>query len=401
MNSERFKKAEKIYHAALELDPDRRPHFLEEECGGDFELKREIESLLSFDNNPASFIDGSPDDLAAKLLAKKREIPGSLVNKKIGRYRVEKILGIGGMGTVYLATDTRLARPVALKVLASEIVRDRDRVQRFMHEARAASALNHPHILTVYEFDEFTDEEDETLHFISMEFVEGKTLDNLIYSDKTSTTELFKYLAQAAKGLAKAHAAGIIHRDLKPENIMVSNDGYAKILDFGLAKLTDTEHELHILQQHKSRSGVILGTLGYMSPEQAQGKRDIDERSDIFALGCVLYEAVAKRKAFEADSAIDSLHKIIHAEPAPLKEIYPNVPAELEELVAKCLEKDPTDRYRNASHIARLLEKISTETIDQSKPFISSNEAKTIIREKKITRESPARSFSGQRRQVT
>lgn len=400
MNTDRFKKIEEIYHAALEISPEKQASFLENECGGDIELKKEIEVLLYFEENPIGIINSSPEDLAAEMFSE-RENAKKFVNKMIGRYKVRKILGEGGMGTVYLADDTRLARPVALKVLPAEMVRDNDRLQRFMHEARAASALNHPHILTVHEIDEFIDEKGETIPFISMEYVEGKTLDQLIYSNKTSTNEILQFLSQTAQGLAKAHSAGIIHRDLKPENIMVSNDGYAKILDFGLAKLTDTENELHKLQQHRSRSGVILGTLGYMSPEQARGKPDIDERSDIFAFGCILYEAVAKRKAFEAEMTIDALHQIIHSEPASLKTSNSIIPDVLIHLVEQCLQKDPKKRFFKAAQIAGLLQSISTEKIDRSAALNLSGEQQTVIIDQAATQESFSRSISGQRRQVT
>ncbi len=400
MNSERSKKVEEIFRKALELDAEDQTEYLNEVCGEDTELKNEIAALISFENSPKSSIEKRADDFAAEIISKPTK-PASLVGKKVGRYQVESILGIGGMGTVYLAIDTRLARQVALKVLPPEIVRDEDRVQRFMHEARAASALNHPHILTVYELGEYTEVNRDAIHFISMEFVEGVTFDRLIYEKKTPPSKLLGYLVQVAKGLAKAHAAGIVHRDLKPENIMVSNDGYAKILDFGLAKLTDAEHKLHELQQHKSRSGVILGTLGYMSPEQAQGSPEIDARSDIFAFGCILYETMAGSKAFEGENAIDSLHKIIHSAPSPVQQKNPNVSDELAELIAKCLAKNPAERFQNSMQIAVHLEDIASRTVSEIQLPASDQHAKTIIRNKNSTRASSSLSFSGQRRQVT
>ncbi|REJ77938.1 MAG: hypothetical protein DWQ47_16400 [Acidobacteria bacterium] len=321
--------------------------------------------------------------------------------RELGRYQIEKVLGEGGMGTVYLARDSRLARPVALKVLSSDVVKDRDRVERFKHEARSASALNHPHILTVYELGEAEDEGGRPVHYISMEFVEGSTFDELIYSNKARDSKIIQFLAQVAKGLSKAHSAGIVHRDLKPENIMVSDDGYAKILDFGLAKLTDTETVLHELQQHRSRSGMILGTLGYMSPEQAKGLREIDHRSDIFSFGCILYEAIARQKAFESDIAIDSLHKIVHSDPVPLSEVAPGLSSELVELVTACLRKSPDKRPSSTSVIAESLERLAAGFTEAFPPAVPSSDARTIIRNKASTREGSSLSFSGQRRQVT
>ena len=400
MNSDRFKIIEEIYHAALDFSPEKRALFLETECGGDVELKKEIEALLYFEENPLGFIDDSPEDLAAELFSE-NETNKNLLDKKIGRYKIQKILGEGGMGTVYLARDTRLARPVALKIFPPELVKNEDRLQRFIHEARSASALNHPHILTVYEIDEFVQDDGETIHFIAMEFVDGRTLEDLIYSAKIPTEDLLKYLAQVAEGLSKAHSAGIIHRDLKPENIMVSDDGYAKILDFGLAKLTDAENELHQLQKHKSRSGVILGTLGYMSPEQAQGKTDIDERSDIFSFGCILYEAITKKKAFEAETTIDALYKIIHSEPAPVTDFFQNISPELKNLLEKCLAKSPEKRFQKIKDAATILQKLSLKSFDELQNQKSFAENKTKIFDKAATSPTISKQFSAQRRQVT
>ncbi len=400
MKRGRFRKIEEIYHAALEVPTGARAAFLEDKCGSDLEIKNEVKTLLQFERSSASFLEDSPADVAAMMFSD-RENADNLVNTTLGRYRIDKVLGEGGMGTVYLAYDTRLARQVALKILPAGMVSNTDRVQRFMHEARAASALNHPHILTVYEIDEIVGENGETTHFISMEYIDGKTLNQLIYKEKTPAGELLTYLSQAASGLAKAHAAGIIHRDLKPENIMVSVDGYAKILDFGLAKLSDTEHELSELQQHRSRPGVILGTLGYMSPEQALGRTDIDARSDIFAFGCILYEALTRKKAFEAETTIDALHMIIHGEPKPLKSIDPNIPDELCEIVKRCLAKERKGRFREASRIAALIKGASVEGLfDRTLPFPVSGQLTTSIHGKE-TGKGHSRSISGQRRQVT
>src|SRR5947207_6645954 len=240
---------------------------------------------------------------------------------KLGRYEIRAKLGEGGMGEVYLAEDTQLHRKVALKVLPAEVASNQDRMRRFDQEAQAAAALNHPNIAHIYEIGE-----SEGTHFIAMEFVDGSTLRELINHQQTDPAKLLRHLQHVAQGLAKAHAAGIVHRDLKPDNIMVTREGHAKILDFGLAKLLEpaklsgsdsSELATAIMPQH-STPGAVMGTVGYMSPEQAQGKtNEIDHRSDIFSFGCILFETATGRKPFEGDSIVKSLHMMIY-EPAPL-----------------------------------------------------------------------------------
>src|SRR5213080_2620010 len=235
----------------------------------------------------------------------------------LGRYEIRSKIGEGGMGEVYLAQDTKLDRKVALKILPAEVASHRDRMERFVREAKAAAALNHQNIAHIYEIDE-----SDGTHFIAMEFVDGFTLRHLIHEKRTDLPKLLRYLQHVADGLAKAHAAGIVHRDLKPDNVMITRDGHAKILDFGLAKLVepqkssggDASSEMATqLLAHHSTPGMVMGTAGYMSPEQAQGKvKEIDHRSDIFSFGCILFEAATGRKAFEGKDALDSLHKIVH-----------------------------------------------------------------------------------------
>src|SRR5437588_879037 len=219
---------------------------------------------------------------------------------KLGRYEIRSQLGKGGMGEVYLAQDTKLERKVALKIFPAELTSNQDRMRRFTREAKAAAALNHPNIAHIYEIGE-----DEGIHFIAMEFIDGVTLRAKIHREQADLKKLLRYLHHAAEGLAKAHAVGIVHRDLKPDNVMITRDGHAKVLDFGLAKLVEPQRAsgtgssdiaTAILQQH-SKPGMILGTVGYMSPEQAQGKtKDIDQRSDIFSFGCILFEAVTGQR---------------------------------------------------------------------------------------------------------
>ena len=224
---------------------------------------------------------------------------------KLGRYEIRSKIGEGGMGEVYLGEDLQLRRRVALKILPLEVASNKDRMRRFTQEAQAAAALNHPHIAHIYEIGEA-----DGLHFISMEFVDGLTLRQLVHDQHTDLTKLLRYLQQVADGLAKAHASGIVHRDLKPDNIMVTRDGHAKVLDFGLAKLIEPQQPIGtratgssevataLMPQH-STPGAVMGTVGYMSPEQAQGKTtEIDQRSDIFSFGCILFEAVTGQKPF-------------------------------------------------------------------------------------------------------
>jgi serine/threonine protein kinase/tetratricopeptide (TPR) repeat protein len=287
---------------------------------------------------------------------------------KLGRYEIRSRLGAGGMGEVYLAEDTRLHRKVALKILPADLASNRDRMRRFEQEATAAAALNHPNIAHIYEIGEV-----DGVNFIAMEFIEGQTLREFIHSRQTDLTKLLRYLQHVAEGLAKAHAAGIVHRDLKPDNIMITRDGHAKILDFGLAKLIEpqqtsiptsdavSEAATAILQQH-STPGVVLGTVGYMSPEQAQGRtNEIDGRSDIFSFGCILYEAVTGHKAFEGKDAIDTLNKIIREPVRPISEFRSDAPNHLQRIVRRCLAKDPDERYQTIKDIALELKELRHE----------------------------------------
>jgi serine/threonine-protein kinase len=284
----------------------------------------------------------------------------------ISHYRIISKIGAGGMGEVYLARDTRLNRQIALKVLPGELTARKERLQRFQQEAQAAAALNHPNIAHIYEIGE-----SDGVNFIAMEYVEGATLREKIHREQTELRKLLRYLQQVAEGLAKAHAAGIVHRDLKPDNVMITRDGYAKILDFGLAKLTEQtkpqgieapleEAPTAVLRQPLSTPGSVMGTVGYMSPEQAQG-RAVDHRSDIFSFGCILYEAATGQRAFESESTIDTLHKIVHGPVPPVKEANPAAPADLTRIVRRCLAKDPDERYQSIKEAAIELRELRRE----------------------------------------
>ncbi len=288
------------------------------------------------------------------------------VGAKLGRYEILSQLGVGGMGEVYLAKDTKLDRNVAMKILPADLAVSRERMLRFVQEAKAAAALNHPNVAHVYEIGEH-----DGLNFIAMEFVEGKTLREKIHYERTELRKLVKYLQQVAGGLAKAHAAGIVHRDLKPDNIMITRDGYAKILDFGLAKLieiptpgpdggTISDAATVALEPH-SIPGRLMGTVGYMSPEQAQGKTQIDHRSDIFSFGCMLFEAVTKQRPFQGESNVQSLYKICYEPARPIREFDPNAPNDLQRIIRRCLAKDPEERYQSIQDIGLELKELRRE----------------------------------------
>jgi serine/threonine-protein kinase len=287
------------------------------------------------------------------------------IGQQLGRYEVRSKIGEGGMGEVYLAEDTRLHRNVALKILPPDLAANKDRIRRFEQEATAAAALNHPNVAHIYEIGE-----SDGVNFIAMEFIDGVTLRAKIHQEEAELRRLLRYLQHVAEGLAKAHAAGIVHRDLKPDNIMITRDGYAKILDFGLAKLLEhrtlsdadsSEVATAVMSQH-STPGAILGTVGYMSPEQAQGKvKDLDHRSDIFSFGCILFESATGKKPFEGDSVVKSLHMVIYEAAPSITELNPALPTELQRIVKRCLAKDPDERYQSIKDVAIELKDLRRE----------------------------------------
>ncbi|HTF38521.1 MAG TPA: serine/threonine-protein kinase, partial [Blastocatellia bacterium] len=363
MKPQRWQEIDRIFAAALEHEPAARPEFLDEACAGDEQLRQEVESLLANDI-PESLVGADAVNEAKSLLEKRAE---EIPTERIGRYQIIKALGVGGMGRVYLAVDEQLNRPVAVKLLSNYNASEAERMRRFVLEAQAAAALNHPNIAHVYEIGD-----DNGTKFIAMEFVDGETLRQKIRA-KGELKLLLKHMLQVAEGLAKAHANGIVHRDLKPDNIMITRDGHAKILDFGLAKLLEptgpepdhggagsSEAETAMIRVQHSTPGVVMGTVGYISPEQAQAK-SVDQRSDIFAFGCILYEIATGRKPFTGDSIIDTLHKIIH-EPAPaITDINPSASPQLQRVVRKCLAKEPEKRYQTIRDAANDLEELMTE----------------------------------------
>ena len=291
-----------------------------------------------------------------------------MTGQTIGHYRILEQLGAGGMGIVYKALDMHLDRLVAIKVLPPEKVADAERKRRFVQEAKAASALNHPNIITIYDIAS-----ENGIDFIAMEYVPGKALNQLIMRKGLPVGEALKYAVQIADALAAAHAAGIIHRDLKPGNVMVSGaperSGFVKVLDFGLAKLTDKvesgEREFtETIRQDEAPStgeGTIVGTVSYMSPEQAEGKK-VDARSDIFSFGALLYEMVTGRRAFQGDSKLSTLSAILREEPKPASQVVEGLPRELERIIARCLRKSPERRFQAMPDLKVALEELKEES---------------------------------------
>src|SRR5438552_7985434 len=343
MTPERWEQVGKLYQAALALPPDERENFLDEACGDDTAMRREVESLLAADSDAGNFLAAGAMKDAAKMLVEDKSLMP--IGKKLGHYQILSLLGAGGMGEVYLAEDTRLKRKVALKLLPAGLTANQDRLRRFEQEAQAASALNRPNIITIHEFGQV-----DGLNFIVTEFIAGETLRQRMATARLNLATVLDVATQTAGALAGAHAAGIVHRDLKPENIMVRPDGLIKVLDFGLAKLTepgtsDVEGEAPTVARMDTKMGAIMGTAQYMSPEQARGLK-VDARTDIFSLGVVLYEMLAGRAPFVGETTADTISVLLHEEAQPLSTLAPDTPAELQHIVSKALRKDKEERYQ-------------------------------------------------------
>ena len=302
---------------------------------------------------------------------------------QLGRYEIRSKLGAGGMGEVYLARDTEIGRDVAIKVLPSSFSTDRDRLHRFQQEACAAGALNHPNILSIYDVGKH-----DGFPYVVSELLEGETLRKRIAGTPLSQRRAVDYAVQIAHGLAAAHEKGIIHRDLKPDNIFVTNDGRVKILDFGLAKLTQPDGHQVLADASTRRvdtdSGVVMGTVGYMSPEQLKGRK-ADQRSDIFSFGAVLYEMLSGRRAFQGDSTAETMSAILREDPPELSETNQRISPALERLVHHCLEKNPEERFHSASDLAFAIEALSgsaaslDNTVTVSIPNIRSRSRERLI----------------------
>ncbi len=373
-----WRRIEELFHAALDLDTAARPAFLQRACGGDEELRKEVESLLDSAEKPVDFLPRAVFEVAHKIASQDRHPSATGVQSprhktalaagtELAHYKIMSMLGAGGMGEVYLAEDTGLRRKVALKMLAPELTGNERGLRRFEQEAHAASALNHPNILTIYEFGQA-----DGLHFIASEYVEGATLRQKLAGGRLEPNAATDIAIQIASALAAAHACGIVHRDIKPENVIVRSDGIVKVLDFGIAKLSSrrvgqavvrTASALAVLT---SEPGMVRGTAKYMSPEQARGIA-VDARSDIFSLGSVMYELFTGRAAFEGDTASDVIAEILKAEPRSPAEFAPEVPPEIERIIAKALCKDRDARYQSVGELLADLQDFKKEAEFQAK----------------------------------
>ena len=342
MTSEHWQKVKGFFDAVVDLSPYERGQFLDDACGTDKELRGEVQKMLDSSDAAESFMETPAASEVAGLILQPRENLQS--GKTFGHYKTLKLIGAGGMGEVYLAEDKKLDRKVAIKILNEHFSKNESNLQRFIREAKAASALNHPNILVIHEIGE-----SENSNYIVSEFIEGETLREYLQKSRLKLSEILDIAVQIANALTAAHGARIIHRDIKPENIIVRPDGFVKILDFGLAKLIEQKSfvglEDKTAKQNQTAKGLILGTVNYMSPEQAKGEK-VDERTDIFSFGVLLYEMIAGRTPFAGDSMPETFANLMNSEPQPLSRFSQNVPEELQRIIAKTLRKNKDERYQ-------------------------------------------------------
>src|SRR6266513_666292 len=358
MKAERWKQVNDLFQSAVERAPGERAAFLHEACHGDEGLRREVDSLLTSYERAENFIELPAFEVAPELVTNDRA--GALVGKVIGHYRIESLIGVGGMGEVYLARDERLGRKVALKLLPEHLTADETQLSRFKAEARSAAALNHPNILTVYEIGA-----EGNRHFIATEFIEGITLRASLTRERMNLHDALEIAVQVASALAAAHETGVVHRDMKPENIMLRPDGYVKVLDFGIAKLTEQRpvpdlDEIGTTTVLQTRAGLVLGTARYMSPEQTRGQT-VDARSDIWSLGVVIYEMIAGIPPFLGETPSDCIASILTTEPPPLSDVLPQVPLNLESILQKALRKNSDERYQTIKEMLADLRNLKGE----------------------------------------
>ena len=361
---DRWQRIKEIFQSAQEKTPTERLEFLDEVCGDDKSIREEVEALLTADDSNEDFLSSPAYEFAAGMLSDEEPDVSEFVNgEKVGRYTILCPLGAGGMGQIYLAQDEQLGRKVALKMIARAFATDPRRVQRFQQEARAASALNHPNVCVIHE----TGVTDKNRHFIAMEYIQGITLRDKLTREPISLLDALHIARQVADALAAAHAAGIVHRDIKPENIMLRPDGYVKVLDFGLAKLTEVLLEpeprivgtQHISTLVRTDAGTLMGTVKYMSPEQLS-EMELDERTDIWSLGVVLYEMLTRTTPFEARTPNGTIASIVAQHP-PTLEFPDTVPDRFREIVERALDKDRTTRYQTVTMVAADLNTLQRE----------------------------------------
>jgi eukaryotic-like serine/threonine-protein kinase len=342
MNPDRWNKINEVFSTWLDLNDEKRSQFLIEACGSDDQLRKEVDLLIEAYFRSETFIETPIQDDAVRAIAESMPTR-NLIGSSISHYRIVQPIGAGGMGEVYLAEDTRLDRKVALKILPAEMAIDRDRMKRFIREAKAASAIDHPGIVHVYEINE-----SDGIHFIAMQYIEGQTLKSVLNGKPLSIQEFLNYALPLTDAISEAHNRGITHRDLKPANVMISNKGQIKLLDFGIARIEKRSDDTESMSNTKS--GALLGTVGYMSPEQALGKT-IDHRSDIFSIGILFYEMITGKQPFSADTTSQTIDRIIHSQPDAIITLNQAVPLELERIIRKCLEKDPNNRFQSSGEL--------------------------------------------------
>ncbi|HXM36369.1 MAG TPA: protein kinase [Pyrinomonadaceae bacterium] len=347
MKPERWQQIDQILEAAIERDRDEWAAFLDQECAGDDELRREVDSLLRAHEQAGSFIEKLPPEAAEELLPEHQS--ESLIGKQVGSYGIERLLGSGGMGEVYLATD-KMGRQVALKLLAHHHQQDKRHVARFAQEAQTVLTLNHPNIVTIYDIGEI-----DGTYYIASELIEGETLRSRLKQPETHLPDVLEIAIQVTNALVSAHEKGIVHRDIKPENVMLRSDGYVKVLDFGIAKLTEefahaSSTEAPTRLKVETAEGVVIGTAAYMSPEQAKGTK-VDARTDLWSLGAVIYEMVTGHLPFAGETPTETISLILQKGPAPLSRYTHEAPAELERIVTKALTKDREQRYQTAKDL--------------------------------------------------